>query len=528
MIPQLPDPVSPWMARSIAKAVLRARWCINGWVLELSRSLLRAAVDRLSQRTDLNSYVQRVIQNYKDSLPDHQSRICWSSQDNRGSTVASLEGSHPLQLEFTTTVGGWPIFFADDTDDENTITLFQFTMTFCGAGLERHEYLKFYGMDGEWMFQVADKPFSEYMNRLICDTMNTSDKDVGQFWTDFARIYRGPVGDDWYEECDRLYWRFNWRQQVAIDYFLSPETSPFRIPSHTFRRAAVSDLMLRRRCERREGTGYYFIPCFIHFLFEIDPISLPREDPILLRWAVRACQRIRYFGDAFQRGRISHREHGVYNEGDWDYQSARREQVFAKYTFDVEVRMIRYIKTGENPYPLDCPAPHLHNPITQLEATLAPGIDMAGDDEPDIVEEEYSDEEEIAALDRWHKEQIRFGPNPPELSFLDRGDYREERGTDDDDKDSDLDSSEFWKANDLGLAIPDQDSDIDKSPSGLQNGSFEIQVVNDPAKDLEPFLDRIATQLRRRGKVYWLSANDCHVPSEFVSEFKWYKRPNQQ
>ncbi|KEF62343.1 uncharacterized protein A1O9_00315 [Exophiala aquamarina CBS 119918] len=526
MIPLLPDPVSPWMARSITKAVLRARWCINSWVLEFSRNLLSAAVDRLSQRSDLISYAQRVIQNYKVDLSDTNSRKFWSAHNDRRNEVASLEGSHPLQLEFTTAAEGSSIFFADDTDDENSITMFQFTMTFCGAGLERHECLSFLGMDGDRMFRVADKPFSEYMNLLICNTTGINDKETERFWTDLGRVYRGPVGDDWYEECDRLYWRFNWRQQVAIDYFLSPENSPFRIPSLTFRRAAVSDLRNRHCPERRDGIGHHFRPCFIHFIFEIDPTSLPRKDPIVLRWAVRACERIRHFGDAYQRDRIEHREHGVYDEGDWEYQSTRRNQVFAKYTFDVEVRMIRYIKTGENPYPPDCPAPYLHNPITQLEATLVPGIDMAGDDENDIVEDDYSDEEEIAALNRWHREQICFGPNPPELGFLDHDDYRDQRVIEHDGNDSDAGALESWEADNLGDPAPEQDWDVEGPPNVFENGSFEIQVINDPAKDphVAPLLDPIATELRQHGKVYWLSANDCHLPSQFHSDFKWYKK----
>ena len=541
------------MARSIAKSVLRSRWCINGWVLEFSRCLLKAAMDRLSQRTDLSRPVQDVIRSYQATQADKSPRNnrytdYWSFNESRSNTIAALDASYPLHIEFTTTANGSPIFFADDTDDENTITIFEFTMTFCGAGLERHETLNFGDMEGEIMFRVAEKPFSEYMNSLIYNTMGISKTDVEWFWTDLARIYRGPIGDVWYEECDRLYWRFNWRQKVAIDYFLSPEQSPFRIPAQTFRRAAVSDLRSRRHCERRGELGYYFIPRFIHFLFEVDPISLPREDPILLRWVVRACQRIRHFGDAYQRDRITHRDLGGYHEGEWDYQSIRRNQVLAKYTFDVEVRMVHYVKTGENPYPLDCPAPHLHNPITHLEATLVPGIDMAGDNEPNIVEDDYSDEEEIASLDRWHREQVRFGPNPPELSFLDHDDYRVQRVPDDDDKASDsgaseswednnlgipkevedLEESVYWETNDLGIAALHRRDNTLKPVDDFENGSFEILVVNKPVGELEQSLDRIATELRQPCGPYWLSRNDCELPSQFVSDVRWYKKPKKK
>jgi hypothetical protein len=501
------------MARSITKAVLRARWCTYRWAQELSRSLLSAAVDRLSRRTDLNTCVQEVLRQYAVASTDDRVERYFSASDSRRNEVASLECSYPLHLEFTTTEDGSPIFFADDTDHENTITLFEFTMSFCGAGSERHEKLQHPDQFGWLTPKSSDTPLSVLINRIIISTMEVDAKNPQQLWADLSQIYEEPIKDEYGEDCDRLYWRFNFRQQVAMDYFLSPERAPFNIPSRIFQRAAAFDLTFQPSYDRNSGIEWY-TPRYIHHLFEIDPTSMPREDPTILRWASHACTRIRHFGYAYQKDRLQLRDSREYFEDSpMERLHTYRKQAMARYTFKVEVRMIRYLKTGETPYPLDCPAPHLHNAITQEEQTFGPGVDIAGDDEADIEEETF-DQEVLATLDRQHREQIYFGPNPPELSFLDDNDYRGDKNSPDDDQTSNA-SANF-----------EPERDINTEPSNVfENGSFAIEVVDHPGKGVIPMLDRIGLELRQRGKIYWLSPDDCKLPSQFVEDFKWYKKP---
>lgn len=498
----------------MTKAVLRAQWCTNRWAQEFSRSLLSAAMDRLSQRTELNTFVQEVLRQYAVDPPDGGVGRYFSAHDSRRNEVASLEWSPPFHLEFTTTDDGSGIYFADDTDRENTITLFEFTMSFCGAGSERHEKLQHPDQFGWLTLKDADTPLSVLINRIISNIMDVDDKNPEQFWTELSRVYDVPIKGPCGEECDRLYWRFNFRQQVAIDYLLSPERIPFKIPARIFQRAAAFDLRFQPSYSRRSELEWY-TPRYIHHLFEIDPTSMPRKDPIMLRWATQACRRIRHFGYAYQRDRLQQRDSREYFE-DYpaDRQDIYRKQVMARYTFEAEVRMIRYMKTGENPYPLNCPAPYLHNAITQVEQTFGPGVDIAGDDEPGIEDETF-EEEEFAALERQHKENVCFGPNPPELSFLDDNDYRGDKNSLDDDQTSNA-SEDFELEHD----------GIGSEPLNVfENGSFAIEVVNDPVKSVMPLLDRIGLELRQRGKIYWLSPDDCKLPTQFVTEFKWYRKP---
>lgn len=502
----------------MTKAVLRARWCTNRWAVELSQSLLRSAMDRLSHRTDLNIYVQKVLRQYESDCSTSESSRYYNADDSRRNQVAVLECYFPLYLEFTTTEDGSGIFFADDTDDENTVTLFEFTMTFGGAGAERHQRLQSSGQYAWNGPKPDDEPFSSFMTDIIANTVDVTVKQRDEFWTPLSCIYTESVDDPYGGECERLQWRFNFRQKVAVDYLLSPESLPFQISSEIFRRAIKQDLTAY------SDPAYYGIssyePRYIHHLFEIDPTSMPREEPSVLHWASRACERIRAFAHIYQQERVEQRRVNAYSsEFSLSGRSnTRTKQVLAKYTFDVEVRMIRYLKTGEPPYSLNHPAPHLHNAITQLGEILGPEVDMAADDE-EPLEGDSSDEEELPI------EHYSKGPNPPELGFLHQDDYRgsttEAR---DETEDGQASISSSPQEDDLESAYPG----VDTKPSGwFENGSFAIEVLKGPAESVRTSLDSIALQLREGGRISWLSADDCKIPAQFVADYKWYKAPRQ-
>ncbi|KAK5057614.1 hypothetical protein LTR84_011614 [Exophiala bonariae] len=493
MIPRLPDRITAWMARSMTKAVLRSLWCTDRWAVNLSQSLLNAAMYRLSQRTDLNTYVREVVRKYQSDSSTAVTSAGHDSSNLWRQTVASLDCHHPLHLEFTTTEGATGIFFADDTDDENTITLFEFTMTFCGAGSERHEQLRPGGRytSGRGLNPVGE-PFSVYVTSMIMNTMDVDATRRDEFWTGLDRFYAEPLSDIYGGECDRLHWRFGFRQQVAISYLLSPEKFPFRISSEIYRRAIDHDVGLLLNTWAHSLSTY--VPRYVHFLFEIDPMSMPRQDPIILRWAHDACYRIRLFGQVYQQERLERLDDG--EDEPWPGRTAqRRQQVLAKYTFDVEVRMVRYIKTGEPPYPPNDPAPHLQNAITQLGDILGPSLDIAAEDEEEIAVNPLED------------------PNPPELGFLQHDDYRTKpRRPEDDQEDKEK-----------------EDEGLDASPllslESFENGTFTMGIIKDPVESVLPSLDQIALELRQRGKIYWLSPDDCKIPSQFVKDYKWYKEP---
>lgn len=499
----------------MTKAVLRSRWCTDRWAVEFSQNLLDVAMHRLSQRTDLNSYVRQLVRNYQAESSATATSAGYESANMWRQTVADLDCYHPLHLELTTTETETGIFFADDTDDENSITVFEFTMTFCGAGMERHEQLRPSAKyDSGRGLKPVDEPFSVFVNSIITSTMDTDEKQRDEFWTDLGRIYTGPL-QDMYGECERPHWRFNFRQQVAVDYFLAPERLPFRISSEIFRQAIRMDL------DVHFDSYYYgisaYVPRYVHHLFEIDPTSLPREDPVVVRWASNACYRIRLFAKVYQGERLQRLDDG--EDEPWPGRAnQRRKQVLAKYTFDVEVRMVRYIKTGQSPYPPDDPAPHLQNAITQLGEILGPALDVATEDERLPEAETDGEEEQLIP-------QSIQGPNPPELSFLDQDDYRESpRGTEDE-KDDDQTSTSSSSPQPRNVFTLDHLDDSRKPPEGFENGSFTIEVVKDPVESVLPSLDRIGLELRQRGKIYWLSPDDCKIPAQFVDDYKWYKKP---
>lgn len=523
-------------------------------MVDFTESLLDAAVTRLSQREDINRYVRDIIDQFQRRVPgqpQHGGRANYqlSSRCGRWNQAYALLGcSGPFSMECLATEDESPIFFADDTDDENCVTLFQFTMTFCGAGAEKHQELQ---MDDNewsaWLSKPDDEPFVHIVHDVIKTTIRDdtdgANADAGPFWACLESIcarYFNPV--DSYEWDRRG--RFLFRQQVAINFLLSSERQPFRIPALIFRRAADQDLRYERSYWPYDPLLSQVAHTYIHQLFEIDPTSLPRGDPLIQQWAVVACQRIRHYTTPYQQYFL----HRVIGDDDGNGAMARDydrdRQWLGRYLVDVETRMLRYIKTGEAPYGADHPAavaPHLHNPIEEFKkrcSGVADTATYAAEHEPEP--ETFDSHEEGEAHAERYMRSLADGPMPTVLSsFLDESDFRrlsvlhacDPREVhyalveDEDFGDGDITSYGVSRsAVEAAVAAANGDGD-DDGETQPKSESEPDETVVDWAADPDATLDHIAGSWRGETAPPWWTGSDSRIPRSLIDDLTWYKAP---
>lgn len=353
-IPKLELPLSTWDVRSLTKAVLGSRWCNWGRVKSWLSDNLKYAITQMLQmgkdalsRKEMQKFMQGAI-----DIAD-LTGTAWWSEDNQ---------QRALQLE----TNMWDIRLTRDSDTyEDEFDLDK----------ETHEDYERDPYTAEWRNELIFQCQVRILGVLTIGDEKTQNyapdfSDRAAF-RDVVRMYMGldaeemkpfPHSLDFFqllgERALQATRNPHWlRETLAIDYFLWPDDQRYKISPRLYRAAAAADLKLEPPIFRRRG-------CYLsalYVLFEIDPLSLPRTDPALLCWAGRARRRImNYRGvlvdlkeDVDKMRQV--RGGGILRNSDTN--RFRALKLDNKYCYDMDRRILRYMKTGSLTVKVDNRAP---------------------------------------------------------------------------------------------------------------------------------------------------------------------------
>lgn len=421
LAPMISSP-SSWEIRSMTHAVLNSGWCTWGLCKALLRLNLEIAAYDLQKSCDVDSESIEEFMNRGIDVED-LIQASWSGDTPEGDFL-ELE-TNVFDLRLTNTPKEFAYrraidFLDDDSNHED----------WPREEVEWHCQLRILGT-----ITLVGEKFLD----LVPEDFDNSDpfRDVFRYMIEMPAKTQ-PHRDPWLILEEKLYCavynKFDMRETLAVDYFFTPESAPYKISPRLYREAARRDLEL----ERELPTSTRFSKdanSLVHTLFYVDPASLPATDPAMIRWAYSARSRVLAWPEHMDR---LHREAeslmeergGEPTEKDLHRSFLRWSE--EKYIFKTDVAVLRYMKTGclrkkPNQFSPSFREPLPHEPHrTTLSAQIA---DFGTEDGkmrcigPD--QDSYWDMEEVLSDSEIERETESDPPNamPWPLNFLSVRDY---------------------------------------------------------------------------------------------------------
>ncbi|EXJ75967.1 uncharacterized protein A1O5_00475 [Cladophialophora psammophila CBS 110553] len=355
LIPRLELPLSSWDIRNMTKAILASRWCTWGQVKLWLAANLRYVVGELlkvAQPRRAGAAIEEFMQGKTDlkNLNGH----CWWARDNEGRSWHVETTMWDVRLRRRSEVN-------ESRFDDND-----------------HAAPGSYRLLSDWQYELVIQcqmrifgvmtiGKEKMHNRLPDLPDNTPFPRVIEYYIGLNIEGRKPTTsslDVWEFLENRAVWatrNSQWlRETLAIDYFFRPDDQPFKVSPRLYRAAAAADVMLEHRIFKRRGS---FVPA-LYVLFSIDPLSLPRTEPAFLVWAAKAYARVSCFRwqlEALRRiiarattaGKLSTRNENHY----------RTIKVERKFSYEMDVRILRYVETGSLETIPDAFAPDFNAPL---------------------------------------------------------------------------------------------------------------------------------------------------------------------
>ncbi|KAI1609468.1 hypothetical protein EDD37DRAFT_653578 [Exophiala viscosa] len=235
LFPNLALPMRSWDVRSMTKAVLRARWCTCGWTLNLLIFVRRGQLHRVG-RCIPHEKRQRFLEIIAKKIPKSDDSLP-NCQWDGPADIFDLVGGAPEQDE---------------------------------------HYLR-------PLSQELDGSASKAMF-MQCVPIRVASKYAS---TNFAECLRGDPLRMFIEAFLR---EEGVRWNARGDFH--PEDHPFKISPSAFQQAAILDTDDYN--EEPEHILHYQIPRVL-LLFELDPLSTPHRDPVLLPWGALMQEFLRCF-----------------------------------------------------------------------------------------------------------------------------------------------------------------------------------------------------------------------------------------
>ncbi|KAK5055664.1 hypothetical protein LTR69_008038 [Exophiala sideris] len=399
-IPMLELPLSTWDVRSLTKAVLGSRCCswerVKSW---LSENLKYAITQTLQMGKCDNSWredMQRFMQGQSD-IVRMQGRAWWTKDEQQ----------RDIQLE----TNMWDIRLEHDSD--------------------RYE--------DEWEQEEEER--EEKMQNCAPDFPEDAPfRDVVQMYMGLEgqEMESRPQSLDFFELLEKravqatrnAHWL---RETLAIEFFFWPENQPYKISPRLYRAAAAAGEKLEYPLVDQRGS--YLSALYV--LFEIDPLSLPRTDPALLCWAGRARRRVVTYrsvlGDLAMEVVDKREDRGgiLRNSDTYRFRALKLEH---KYCYDMDVQILRFMKTGSLTVSVDSRAPSFAGPLPWHGERLNPSSTALDDAERmagfgtdpydiDIFDDDLDDDGTLGSWLTRAVDEKRALKGP--LKFLHEDDYRD-------------------------------------------------------------------------------------------------------
>lgn len=368
MIPMLDLPLSSWDVRSMTRAVLNSRWCtwgqVKAWLLH---NLKYASMQLLeSANPDKNrAWIEEYLQGGQTEVDPLFGR-CWWAEDEQRRMWQLEPDIFDIRLTRDADIYHGP---SDEEDDDQDYFQDSFTAEW-NAELVLQCQMRIFGVltIGEEKRQNLVPDFSDDAP-FRCVVEEYSGLDI-------ENMKPQPLTLDFWQLLDeravRATRNSHWlRETLAIDYFFSPEDQRYSVSPRLYRAAAAADLRLENSIVNKRGS---YVPV-LYVLFMIDPLSLPRIDPILLAWAAKARGRVLGFRERLMdlRDEIEdlrdERDGTLRNKYRNKYRAMKLEY---KHCFEMDLNVLRYIRTGSLTMKVDAFAPAFAEPLSWLGERLNP------------------------------------------------------------------------------------------------------------------------------------------------------------
>ncbi|KIX07928.1 uncharacterized protein Z518_02582 [Rhinocladiella mackenziei CBS 650.93] len=368
MIPMLDLPPSSWDVRSMTRAVLNSRWCtwsqVKSWLVH---NLKYAATRLLESAEPDNSrpQIEKFIQGRVDV--DTLFGRCWWAKDEQSRSWQLEPDIFDIRLTRDADIYDDPLDQEADDDEDymqdsftaewNTELILQCQMRIFGVVTIGEEKRQSHVPDFH-----DDDPFRRVVEEY--SGLNIEKMKPQPLTLDFWQLLD--------ERAVRATRNSHWlRETLAIDYFFSPEDQPYHVSPRLYRAAAAADLQLEHPMSCKRGS---YVPV-LYVLFSIDPLSLPKTDPILLAWAAKARSRVLDFHERLVVIRdliedLREEQHGTLRDRHRNrYRAIKLEY---KYNYEMDLKILRYIKTGSLMMKVDTFAPDFAEPLGWLGERLNP------------------------------------------------------------------------------------------------------------------------------------------------------------
>lgn len=387
MIPMLDLPLSSWDVRSMTRAVLNSRWCTWAHVkLWLLHNVKYAATQLLKSTTSCNrrEWIEEYLQGGSTDV-ESLFGLCWSGEDEQKRSWQLEPDPFDVRLTRDTDIDDDP--WRRDAEHDRDYHQDPFTAEWHDELVLQCQMRIFGAVTiGEEKKQtwVPDFPDDAHFRRVVAEYSGLTIEKMKpppstfDFWQLLEdRAVRATRNSHWL------------RETLAIDYFLSPEDQPYSVSPRLYRAAAAADLRLASPIFFRRGS---YLPV-LHVLFMIDPLSLPRTDPMVLAWAAEARGRVLECRDNLMDIRDEIEELLDEQDGrlrDTDRNKYRARKLELKQSFEMDLNVLRYMKTGSPTIKVDAFAPAFAEPLPWLGERLNPSskaltvTEMAGFPKADL------------------------------------------------------------------------------------------------------------------------------------------------
>ncbi|KAJ9608084.1 hypothetical protein H2200_007072 [Cladophialophora chaetospira] len=264
----IPSTFSSWELRSMTKAVLRSRWCTFGFaesfLIDLPSVAIDACLDFLDYGGSLAGHRQQEL-DLLERLQVSQEKYRVQRQVLTGPWF-SISASH-----FETSIDYLARVDRNNDADVQVIHLFgwydsrvvlhHFDWLFCGTGF----------MESPCNGSVLPTtPFRQLVENGIRQSLNN------RIWANDTRLY---PHNDWApaDSSSSLS-----PTAVALDFYFHPENQPFKLNPVLFCLTAAAEI---QRYFGDPDIQFSRTWRGFHFLFGVDPTSLPRTDPVIISYA---------------------------------------------------------------------------------------------------------------------------------------------------------------------------------------------------------------------------------------------------
>jgi hypothetical protein len=364
--------ISSWDVRSLTRAILEGVWCTYGLVKSWLDATLRYAIDEfrrlapcgkhgrlldkyLTGQKEIETLIGAAFSATDSAKRSWQLEPCmWDIRITRHSDVyKDAEDEYEADLAL------------DEAYDEDALT------AQWAEDLVREYQMRFLGVmtigDEKWNGKCIIFDEDERFGNVIelYSGLNIKELQPQPSTLDFFELLE--------ERALRATRNTHWlRETLALDYYLRPEFEPFKISPQLYRTAAAVDMKL----ERQQILQRHYFTSAIHVLFNLDPSSLPRTDTALRRWEEYAVTRlVRYHNDLSKLQIDVCERRGSTRNGVLRRRDANRFRackVTRMYCYEMDLKVLKYIRTGEVESAPASASPDFTEPLPWLGEKLSP------------------------------------------------------------------------------------------------------------------------------------------------------------